>query len=127
MRDVYVPAVESVGSRRGFFLSGRTRSTTILATFGVVVDEDITMEVDDVQRAARGRSLKSADGIGLRVVRAIDVMMKDCVDATEADGQGERWIALLSLCTSAANAQPSHPPPGAVVALALVQSPVAMA
>ena len=58
MGGVYVPAVESVGSSRGFFLSGRTRSTTILAMYGFVVKEDITMDVGDGRRAAQRMSRK---------------------------------------------------------------------
>ena len=58
MGAVYVPDVESVGSSRGFFLSGRTRSTTILAMYGFVVKEDITMDVGDGRRAAQRVSRK---------------------------------------------------------------------
>jgi hypothetical protein len=35
MRKVYVLAVDSVGSRRGFFLSGRLRWETILVMLAV--------------------------------------------------------------------------------------------
>lgn len=54
------------------------------------MEEDITMDVWEVRRAARGVSRKYCEEIRVRVARAIDVMMKECVVATEANRQTGR-------------------------------------
>lgn len=42
------------------------------------MEEDITMDVWEVRRAALGVSRKYCEEIRVRVARAIDVMMKEC-------------------------------------------------
>lgn len=118
MGAVYVPDVESVGSSRGFFLSGRTRSTTILATFGLVEQAEITMDVGDVRRAAQKISRRDATeekhALGARDRRdGDDERQRGCDRGGRADGQ-ERWGHYP--CALAPPA-PSQPPPGTVVAL----------
>jgi hypothetical protein len=64
MRDVYVLAVDSVGSRRGFFLSGRLRWDTILSTSVVGCDVSSGVRVVIQRVLAMGEGAQRKGGYG---------------------------------------------------------------
>ena len=58
---MYIPAVASVGSRRGFFLSGRLRWETMVVMLRVCIKvlSDVRVEIERVLAICEARSAKA--------------------------------------------------------------------